>query len=45
MVLRAFGLDREIEYRSDDDTVHARLPFLKNLPQHGSNYFEPNFLA
>ena len=42
MVLRALGPDNEIEYDSDDDAVPARLPLLRNKPQHGPNYGEPN---
>ncbi|KAM3298966.1 hypothetical protein ACQJBY_040455 [Aegilops geniculata] len=42
MVLRALGPENEIEYDSDDDAVPARLPLLRNKPQHGPSYGEPN---
>ena len=42
MVLRALGPEREIDYDSDDDTVPARLPLLRNQAQNGPNYVETN---
>ncbi|XP_074585614.1 tetraspanin-19-like [Curcuma longa] len=38
MILKAVGSNRESNYDSDDDSVNARLPLLRNQVQQGATY-------